>query len=431
MVQLKACVITKVEGNQLRILVIIKNDMKLFFSDWKAVMLFFGLPFAFVSIFILSLSPLLNQNKFIESFNIALIDKDNTLESRMLINQFINTGKAVEDPNDPDYSGTSIKFIKTGEAAAMDMLKNGEAAGILIIPEGFVYSMSIGENKPLKVITDPGKPLIADLIKGYMDSYANIISSAQNGIMTAYVFYEKAASGEEFYERKYNDVVTKFSLKALSKSDIFSARKVSYVPNVTKYEYFTAALLVVFIMFSGIMGIKFTAGEKLHGISNRLNISPLKDIEFVFARFVTVFILSMLQFLALIIPGGLVFKIYLNASPFYMLIMFIMTVFTISSCAIFIAVVSPTPATADLAGSLGTLLMAAAGGSIYPLTALPDVVKNLSNFTINRWAVHGFLEIFSGQISSSFYTDIAVLALMGITYLGMSVCLIRLSGNSR
>ncbi|NSW90174.1 MAG: ABC transporter permease [Firmicutes bacterium] len=408
----------------MRIFVLIRNDMKLFFSDWKAVVLFFGLPFAFVSLFIVSLSPLLEGNRFIDSFNIAIVDKENSLESRMLINQFLS--QAGSDNISGEESGNLINFVKTDEATGLEMLKKGEAAGVVIIPEGFVYSMSVGENKPFEVITDSRQPLIANFIKNYMQSYADIISASQNGIMTAYVFYSKATSPEEFYDKKYSDVITKFSLKALSRTEAFVTRTASYIPDVTKYEYFTAALLAVFIMFGGIMGIKFTAGEKQLGISTRLNISPLTGMEFITARFVTVFILSLLQFLSVIIPGGIIFKIYLRTSPIYMLIMFIITVFTVSAWAVFIAVISPTPVAADLAGSLGTLLMAAVGGSIYPLTALPDSIKNLSYFTINRWAVQGFLEIFSGKLSSAFFIDMAVLAGMGLVYLGLSVPFLKL-----
>jgi ABC-2 type transport system permease protein len=172
-----------------RIFLVIKNDMKLFFSDWKAVVLFFGLPFAFVSLFILSLSPLLEGNKFIDSFNIAIVDKENTLESRMLINQFLSQ-EGIDDISSEDTENL-INFTKTNEDAALELLEKGEAEGIIIIHEGFVYSMSVGENKPFKVITDPRKPLIANFIKNYMQSYADLISASQNGIMTAYVYYAK------------------------------------------------------------------------------------------------------------------------------------------------------------------------------------------------------------------------------------------------
>lgn len=407
-----------------RIFVIIKNDMKLFFSDWKAVVIFLGLPFAFVSLFIFSLSPLLEGNKFIDSFDIAIVDKENSLESRMLINQFLSQAATEEDYG--GEGGNVVRFVKTDESNAMEMLKEDKVAGVIIIPEGFVYSMSIGENKPFQVIVNSSNPLVANFIKNYMQSYADLISASQNGIMTAYVFYSRAASEDEFYDEKYTEVITKFSLKALSRNEAFKTKEVSYIPSVTKYEYFTAALLVVFIMFGGIMGIKFTAGEKQLGISTRLNISPITGAEFITARFITVFILSLFQFLSVIIPGWIVFKIYLRLNPVYMLAMFILTVFAVSAWAVFIAVIFPTPVAADLAGSLGTLLMAAVGGSIYPLTSLPDAVKFLSYFTINRWAVHGFMEIFSGNLTHMFFIDIAVIAIMGIVYILLSLPFFKL-----
>ena len=97
----------------------------------------------------------------------------------------------------------------------------------------------------------------------------------------------------------------------------------------------------------------------------------------------------------------------------------------------FCLVISPTPAAADLAGSLGTLLMAAIGGSIYPLTSLPDGIKSLSYLTINRWAVDGFLQVFSGQISPSYYHDIGILMLMGAVYIFISIILLEASKRQR
>jgi ABC-2 type transport system permease protein len=391
--------------------VVVKNDLKLFFKDWKAVVLFFGLPFAFISLFIFVLSPFLTHNRFVDFFSVAVIDNENTLESRMLTNQMINA----------DTSMAVVNIIKATEDEAMEMLKNGQITAAIIIPEGFVKSMSEGENKPFKVIADSSRPLQANLIKNFMQSYADMVSAAQNGVMTAYVYYKEAYTSDKFYNDKYADVVTKFSLKALSSGEIFEDKIVSDIPDVTQYEYFTAALLVVFIMFSGIMGIKFTANEKQLGIRSRLEISPISGIEFVLARFFTVFIISTMQFISIIIPAAMIFNVYLSTSPLFMIILFTIIVFTVSACAVFVASVSPTPATADLVGSLGTLLMAVVGGSIYPLTAMPDIVKSLSYITINRWAVDGFLQLFSANITSGFYIDLAVLATMGLFYLAASI----------
>lgn len=408
----------------MRMFVIIRNDIRLFFRDPKAVILFLGLPVAFVAIFISALAPLLDRNRFLDNHKVAIVDNDDTLESRVLINRFIYA-EGQDEFSREEGSDAFIIFLRSSEAEALEMLRNNLVSGIIILEEDFVYKMSIGENIPLKIITDSRNTLFNQVFKNYIKSYANMISAAQNSIMTAYVYYEQFASGPEFYEKKYTDAVTGFTLKALARSSIFTSKEVSYIPDVTEYEYFTAALLVVFIMFSGIMGIKFTAGEKFYGITTRLHTTPLTDVEFVFARFVTVFILSLIQFAAMLIPAAIFFDIYLRTNLVYLLIVFSATVFCVSGCAIFVAAASSSPSAADLAGSLGTLLMAAAGGSIYPLTSLPDPVKFASLFTINRWSVNGFLELFSGKVTGAFGTDVAVLLLMGLVYIAGSIFLFK------
>ena len=198
-----------------------------------------------------------------------------------------------------------------------------------------------------------------------MQSYADMVSAAQNGVMTAYVYYKEAYTSDKFYNDKYADVVTKFLLKALPAAK-FEDKIVSDIPDVTQYEYFTAALLVVFIMFSGIMGIKFTANEKQLGIRSRLEISPISGIEFVLSQVFYSFYYFNYQFISIIIPAAMIFNVYLSTSPLFMIILFTIIVFTVSACAVFVAISIAYPATADLVGSLGTLLMAVVGEVFIP-----------------------------------------------------------------
>ena len=58
--------------------------------------------------------------------------------------------------------------------------------------------------------------------------------------------------------------------------------------------------------------------------------------------------------------------------------------------------VSATPASAEMIGSLGTILLTIAGGGIYPLHRLPDAIRGLSSFTVGRWVMEGYMAVFSG-----------------------------------
>ena len=68
-------------------LALIKNDIKLFLKDWKAVILLLLLPFLFIAFFAYALTPYLKKNNFIEPFAIALVDNEDTAQTRILSKQ--------------------------------------------------------------------------------------------------------------------------------------------------------------------------------------------------------------------------------------------------------------------------------------------------------------------------------------------------------
>jgi ABC-2 type transport system permease protein len=92
---------------------------------------------------------------------------------------------------------------------------------------------------------------------------------------------------------------------------------------------------------------------------------------------------------------------------------------------VFTASISPTPASADIIGNLGILLMAVLGGSIYPLTSMPESIRRISVLTINRWAMEGFMVLFSGSSVTDTGTHAMVLALMALILFAVSAFMIR------
>ena len=70
--------------------------------------------------------------------------------------------------------------------------------------------------------------------------------------------------------------------------------------------------------------------------------------------------------------------------------------------------------------------MAVVGGSIYPLSSMPDFIRKLSKFTINRWAMEGFMIIFSGNELLSLTNHVYVLIAMGLFMLVMSAAALKI-----
>ena len=79
--------------------------------------------------------------------------------------------------------------------------------------------------------------------------------------------------------------------------------------------------------------------------------------------------------------------------------------------------ISSSGSAADLIANLSILLMAVVGGSLYPLSSLPDSCRNLSILTINRWSSRGLLNAFYEGRSIETLESIGALILLAFIYL--------------
>lgn len=384
-------------------LTLLKNDIKLFLKDWKACILLLAAPFVFISFFTYALTPYLNKSNFVEPFSIALADMENTPQTRMLTKQL-------------DEMQIFGEVLHTGEPEAIKMLSEGRVASVIVIPPEFTASVARGENKPVTVIGSSSKPLQSFIVKSLMTSAANLVSAAQSAINTIYHYNEKAGLKGKKLEERFNDSTMAFFLEALSRNEVFSEVEAYSKFNLTPVEYFTAALMVIFAMFAGMPGMKMLVSERTMGITKRLAAAPVKMWQIVLSKLAVSLILVILQFGSIIILTAVLFKSYWGAQASDALLLFGGLVFSISAWSVFVSSISRTSASADAIGNLGILTMAVIGGSIYPLSSMPDFVRGLSRLTINRWAMDGFMVLFSGNEALRTGKQALMLFIIGVVF---------------
>lgn len=395
---------------------LLKNDIKLFLKDWKACIILLAVPVVFISFFAWTLTPYLNKSSFIEPFSIALVDNENTTQTRMLTKQL-------------DDMGIFREILRLDESEARQKLADGSISSIIIIPPDFTESISIGKNKPVLVIGSKAMPLQSYIVKSLMQSAANQISAAQSAITTIYHYNEEAGVKGDELQKQFNDSTMQFFLEALSRKEVFSQLEETPQFNLTPVEYFTAALLVVFMMFAGMPGMKMLVTERNMGITRRLAASPVRMWQIVLSKLVTSLLLVILQFGVIIALTSVIFNNYWGAPVKNILLLFGGLVLAISAWSVFVSSVATSPASADVIGNLGILLSAVIGGSIYPLSTMPEFVRDISRFTINRWAMDGFMVLFSGNDALSVANYSLVLAGMGLALFLLSTMFLKLWGR--
>lgn len=391
---------------------LLKNDIRLILRDWKACVLLLAAPLLFISFFTYALSPYLEKSSFIEPFPIALVDKENTTQTRMLIHQ-------IED------IGIFSHVIVMDEEDALRYLADKEVGGVIIIPEDFTNSVAIGENRPVTVVGNGVMPLQAYIVKNTAQSAANLVTAAQGAINTIWHYDNKAGLSDSELDARFNEAVMDYMLTALARTAVFESVEAENGSSVTPAEYFTAALIVVFMMFAGMPGMKMLVSERAGGITARLAATPVRMWKVVLSKLLVSIMLLVIQFGVIILMTSRLFNNYWGAPVRDVLILFGAIILAVSAWSVFTASISPTPASADIIGNLGILLMAVLGGSIYPLTSMPESIRRISVLTINRWAMEGFMVLFSGSSVTDTGTHAMVLALMALILFAVSAFMIR------
>lgn len=392
---------------------LLKNDIKLFFKDWKAVALILIMPFLFICLFAYALAPYLNKSNFVEPFKIAIVDKEETTQTRVLAKQL-------------DEIHIFKEILRTDEKSAKDLLSQNKIAAIFIIPDGFSDSLLYGEIKPINVIGNKAMPLQSFVAKTTAESAANLVTAGQSAINTIYHYNEKLGVKEKALEKEFNDSTMKLFLEMLARDEIYSHVELSQNLDLTPVEYFTSALIVIFLMFSGMPGMKMLVSERSQGIIKRLATTRVRFWKIILSKFLVSVLLSTIQFSIIIILTSVVFKNYWGAPVKSILLLFVGIIFAVSSWSVFVSAISKTPAAADVIGNLGILLMAVIGGSIYPLASMPGFVRALSNITINKWAMNGFMTIFSGNDALSVANNVYALLAIGTVLLIFSIGAMKL-----
>jgi len=395
---------------------LLKNDIRLFLRDWKACVLLLIAPLFFISFFTYALSPYLEESSFIEPFPIAVVDKEDTTQTRMLINQ-------VEE------IGIFSEVIRMDEEEALRSLADKEVGGVIIIPEDFTNSVSMGENKPVTVVGNGAMPLQAYVVKNIVQSASNLVTAAQGAINTIWHYDTEAGLSDSGRDERFNEAVMDYMLAALARTSIFVSEDAVSEYSVTPAEYFTAALIIVFMMFAGMPGMKMLVTERTSGITSRISAAPVRVWKVVLSKLLVSVMLLVIQFGIIIFMTSKIFNNYWGAPVKDVLILFGGIILAVSAWSVFTASVSPTPASADIIGNLGILLMAVLGGSIYPLTSMPEGIRRISVLTINRWAMDGFMVLFSGSSVTDTSTHALALSAAALALFAASALIMRFAGR--
>jgi ABC-2 type transport system permease protein len=352
------------------------NDLRVTFKDKMFLFWLLIFPLLFALIFGMAFQESIPQD---QKVTLNVVDKDKSFLSQALTDEL------------------------TGEKYETSLLKTEQDTRVraLIIPENFTKNILAGEKSELILQKEEGSNMEASqaayshILKAIIKILAKIVS----------VNPQSESDLEQRYEQHtFERVIT-------LKTEM--AGKLQTIPS--GFNHSIPAITIMFILFTVFMygGISIVE-ERNEGQLERTYLSPATFSSIIAGKWISRFLLGMLQFVILFAAGKILFKLYLGNSVLGLLLVALFLSGTAAGMSIFFGSIIRKMEILIIFNILVANTMAAFGGCWWPIEIVSPALRKASFIFPTGWAMDAFHKlIFFGQGLESVLPHI--LALLGFT----------------
>lgn len=351
-------------------------------------------------------TKILNEKNHVEFFDIAIVDNDQTIETKYVIQQLLDSGNLSKAAN----------VHQVDEHQAMALMEKNEIAAMVVIPEGFSEDVKTGTNTPVKVIGNASKPLQSQLVLHVLESAARLTSAAQSGINTVYHFLKEENSSSEVLQAEYKKNILSFSLHILGRGEIFEVKEKQNLFQQDIVQYYVLSFYLLLIMIWSFGFSYLLKGKSNESLRLRLYSRGITGFEekiaslatsVVYLTFISILLsIPILMWIDQPISRSIVMATLLIVLTFVSFFMMVETL--VSSEKLYL-----------LAG-IGLIIMGAiAGGHIIPTVYFPAWLENIGLYTINSWAFEFLLAIVGESSGLDAMKKVGMIAIFCILITGV------------
>lgn len=389
------------------------KDIKILLRDKRALLTLIAMPFVLISILGLALSDTFSPNPSISVFDIAVVDHDGGEVAKLLVDDTLKS---------KDLKRLfRVKEMKE-DAKAKELVSQGEMASVVIIPEDFSSKLLAGKNSNIQLYGDPGEAIRAGIVQSITTSFARRVSAVSIAVQTPIkvltsqgaIQYQDIGTIVPPLTQRGREIAKDPQIKVVTKKS--EAEK-----NLSAIEYYSAGMAVMFILFGAMFGAFSLLEERRNLTLLRLMSTPTSRMSILSGKLIGIFLIGAMQFTALIVATRLIFHVSWGGQWLAVAVLACATVLAATGMAVFIASVAKTNRSAAAISQILIQGMAALGGSMVPLMAFPDWMKNFSKFTINYWALDGFTQIMQGKSINVIIVPCIVLAVFAAVFMTIGV----------
>ena len=339
-----------------RILSLIRKETLHIFRDPRSLYLAVGLPVLMVILFGLGITFDVNNVR------IGIIDLDNSPLSRDLAFRLHASSYFDISSHETVYRGMD------------QLLDEGKAKIVMVIPPQFSRSLNSGRDVKLQLLTDGSDSNTAQIAQGYLLSLIQIFSVDE-----------------------LSEELNRLGLFATAGiPPIQLESRIWYNPDLRSSTFIVPGLIAVVMMILAAMLTSLTiAREWENGTMEQLIASPIKPIEVIIGKLIPYYILGLLQTSLVIGVGILLFGIPFKGSLLLLFLASSLFLICSSGIGIYISAATRSQQLSFMLSVILTMLPAfILSGFIFPISSMPRVIQGLTYLVPARYFLTALRGIF-------------------------------------
>ncbi len=370
------------------ILPIIQKEVREIWRDPYTLGIALFLPLILLLLFAYSL------NLDVENIPLAVVDQDNSAESRAYIDVLLNTGKF------------DLKYRPATPQEAERLLDQGRAQVAVLIPAGFSRTLLAGETAEVQTLVDGTFPSSARVVQGHVET-VNEVFTAQ---LLEEHFSELGVGGG-----------------GLLKPAVLPVPRVRYNPSLKSANLIVPGLIGVILMaFPPLLSALSIVREKEHGSIQQIFVSPIRPAAFIIGKLAPYVVIAYIELLLVLAAARYWFQTPLAGNIWLFLLASVPYVISTVAVGLLVSTITKTQLTAMLLAVVITFMPSFLfSGFLFPLFTMPTALQWYSylfparyfiKITYDVYLKGVGLEVWSGQLLILSVYTAALVALAAVRF---------------
>ena len=413
------------------------KDLKLLLSERRSLLIFFLMPIVLTTILSFALKGSFDEEVSIATIPIAIVKAyDKSADGAKIRDVFKAYIEASDPTNDmrqtvgdldfetiffDDFLGSNqmkkvINYQVMSEEEANKALANGTIKAIVILPESFVYDLSVNFISPyrneiaIKVIASPEASYAGNLVTQIMSLYFDALNEH---IVQKNTYLEIAMRTMALSEAMVHmgDIASLESETTLIQATSIPGYKV-----MKSFTYYSIAMMAMFVLYAASFSGVALMREKQDGTLNRNTSAGVTYHTMLLAKAFMTWCLVMAQMSGLLLFSRFILGVSWRLSP-VMIFGMIATAIAVSGFGSVISAITmyyDNPNIPSIFENIIIHIFALLGGSYIPVDVLPAQLAYFKVIAINGIVLDLFIGIYQSLNSMALMPQLLMLVGFGI-----------------